>query len=172
MNDRADQQRLLDDVLAESSLPDFRAELLGETLRLARRRRRGRQTRRAGGVLAALFFAAWMAWQSYPVKTSAVHSAEKIPAARNCRRVETQPLPAGAVVATGDFAAVKMISSSPAVATIATSRGGFRFINDAQLLALAEPRAALLIRTGPNSEELVFADAAAPETPPKGGPAN
>jgi hypothetical protein len=161
MNNRSDQRPLLDDVLAEASPPDFRAALLGETLRLARQRRRRRQTRRAGGVLAGLLFAAWFAWQNHSVQPAAGRMAAKIPAVKNYQLVETQPLPAGAAVATKDFAEVKMISSAAAVTTIATSGGGFRFINDEQLLALAGPRPALLIRTGPDSEELVFADSAA-----------
>ena len=172
MNDRSDQRPLLDDVLAEASPPDFRAALLGETLRRARQRRRWRQTRRAGGVLIVLFFSAWFAWQNHSMKTGTVSPTAEIPAVKNYQLVETQPLPAGALVTTKDFVGVKTIPSAAAVARIATSSGGFRFINDEQLLALAGQRPAVLIRTGPDSEELVFADSATPADAQKNGHAN
>ena len=47
MNRPTDNERLLDDMLSEAVPADFREALLGETLRLACRRRRWRQTRRA-----------------------------------------------------------------------------------------------------------------------------
>src|ERR1039458_2995339 len=91
MNDRSDQRPLLDDVLAEASPPDFRAALLGETLRRARQRRRWRQTRRAAGVLTVLFFSAWFAWQNHSMKTGTVSPTAEIPAVKNYQLVETQP---------------------------------------------------------------------------------
>ena len=173
MNDRSDHKKLLDDVLAESSPPDFRAALLGETLRLARSRRRRRQARRSAGVLAALLFAVWFAWQNRPMqRTVAVRPAAPTWAAKSYTLVETQPFSAKAILTTKDFVGAKLIASTTRVEAITTRGGGFRFINDAQLLALAGPRPAMLIRTGPNAEELVFADSAAPPAPPKGGAAN
>jgi hypothetical protein len=168
MNDRSDQQQLLDDVLGESSPPDFRAALLGETLRLARRRRRWRQARRTAGALAVAVFAALFAWQIRPGKISVPPQLAKTSVPGSCQLIETRPLPAGEVVTTVNFPAVKMVSSESAVTQIATRSGGFRFINDEQLLALVGPRPAVLVRTGPNSEELVFAN---PEDQ-KGFPAN
>ena len=157
MNDRSDQQRLLDDVLAESSPSDFRATLLGESLRLARRRRRWQQSRWAVSVLGVLFFAAWLAWRNWPEKVSTVRMLAKTPEAKSYQLVETQPLPAGTTVATGEFTGVKVISSEATITQIATSSDAVRFIDDAQLLALAGPGTAILVRTGPDSEELVFA---------------
>jgi hypothetical protein len=163
MNDRGEQQELLDDVLAESSSPDFRASLLGETLRLARQRRRWRHTRQAGGVLATLILLAIISRQNQPEnqpeKISTAHPlAKPIAVATSYHLVETQPLSAGAMVASVNFPAVKMISSESAVTQIATTGGNFRLINDEQLLALLMKRPAILIRTGPNSEELIFAN--------------
>lgn len=158
MNHRTEKQQLLDEVLAEASPPDFRAALLGETLRLARRRRQWRHTRQTGGVLAVGVLAALFAWQNWPDKISSSQPPAKIPAAKSYQLVETRTLPPGAVIATGNFSAVKMISSEPAVAQIATTGGGFRLINDEQLFALVGPRPAILIRTGPDSELLVFAN--------------
>ena len=153
-----EKKHLLEDVLAEASPPEFRAVLLAESLRLARRRRRWRHARNAGGGLAVMILAARFAWQNWPEKTSSVPPLAKIPAAKSFQLVETKPLPAGAVVLTGQFSAVKIISSESSVAQIATTGGGFRFINDAQLLALVGGHPAVLIRTGPDSAELVFAN--------------
>lgn len=158
MNKRP-EERLLDDVLAEASPPDFRAVLLGETLRLAKRRRRWRQTRSAGGVLFALALAAVGVWQQMqPEKTAAVHATAKISAPNSYQLVETQPLPASAVATTKNFATVKTFLTVASIAQVATTGGNFRVINDEQLLALVGGTPAVLIRTGPDSEELVFAN--------------
>lgn len=158
MNNRADQEDLLAKVFAEASPPDFRAALLGETLRLARGRRRWRHARRAGGVLAVVVLAALFALQNQPEKISMTQSVARTSIARNYQLVETQPLPASARIATENFLAVKIVSSAATVAQVATAVGGFRLINDGQLLALIGSKPAILIRTGPNSEELVFAN--------------
>ncbi len=54
MNNRIDQETLLTEVFAEGSPADFRAAMLTETLRLARRRRHFRQFRRGLGVFAVM----------------------------------------------------------------------------------------------------------------------
>jgi hypothetical protein len=41
---------------------------------------------------------------------------------------------------------------------VQTTTANYRVINDAELLALLGQRPAILIRTGPHSEELVFAN--------------
>jgi hypothetical protein len=161
MNDHPEKNELLDDVLA--SPPEFRAALLDATLRQARRRRRWRQARNAGGVLAIIIFAGIFARQFWPEnisdKTVAVTPAE-ISAPKSFQLVETLPLPSGVVVTTGNFSAAKIISSAADVTQIATTGGNFNFISDEQLLALVSGHPAVLIRTGPDSEELVFADPA------------
>jgi hypothetical protein len=157
MNDRSDEQRLLNDVLAEGAPEDFRAALLGETLRQARARRRRRQWRRAAGGLAVLLLAAGLAWQSRPQKASSPQPQAQAPAPAAYRLVQTQPLSAGMWVDTASPAAVRIISSAAPVTEVVTDNRGFKYINDAQLLALLGPRPAVLIRTGPDAEELVLA---------------
>jgi hypothetical protein len=127
-------------------------------LRQARRRRRWRQSRSAAGVLAAFFVTFWLVWHGREEKPSAESPVLKILAAKNYQLVDTQPFPAGAIVATANFAGPSTISSTATVAQITTSSTGFRYLDDAELLELAGPGAAILIRTGPHSEELVFAD--------------
>jgi hypothetical protein len=157
MNNRIRQQ-LLADVLAESSPADLRAAMLAETLRIVRRRRRRQQVRQVGSALAVLLLAGWLMWPHQPGKLSVSQPVPRQVSLRSYQLVETRPLPAGAVVSTGNFSAIKTISTAAAVTQVATTSGGFRYINDAQLLALLGNRPVILIRTGPNSEELVFAD--------------
>jgi hypothetical protein len=157
MNDARKPQPLLNDVLAESSSPDFRAALLDESLRLARRRRQWRRARHVAGAAGLLLLAGWLTgyyWRGTP----AARSWAKKPVPTGYRMVDTQPLSADHYVSTGHFAPVPVISSHPQVTEVATESGGFHYIDDAQLLALTGPQGAILIRTGPNSEELVFAD--------------
>jgi hypothetical protein len=158
MTERSDQKQLLDDVLAESSSPDFRAALLGEVLRHARRRRRWRQSRSAMGVLVVLFSTTWLVWHNRVERLSAVSSPRTIPVVASYQLVAPRPFPADAVVVTANFSSVSPVSSSATVPQIATSNTGFHYLDDAELLELAGPGAAILIRTGPHSEELVFAE--------------
>ncbi len=158
MTEPSDQKQLLDDVLAESSPADFRAALLGEVLRRARRRRRWRQSRSAAGVLVALFFAFWLVWHDEVEKLPVSSPLRETSVTKDYQLVDTQPFPARAVVSTANFASAKTISPAATIPEVTTSNTGFRYLNDAELLELAGPGAAILIRTGPHSEELVFAD--------------
>ncbi len=155
---RPEQKKLLDDVLAESSPPDFRAALLAGTLRQARRRRQWRQARSAAGALVVLLLAGILTWPRPAEKISASKPPVKTGAPKSYRLVETQPLPAGATISTRNFAALKMVSTATGAVEIATRAGGYHLINDEQLLALLGGSPAALIRTGPDSEELVFAN--------------
>lgn len=158
MNRKADNEHLLADVLSEAAPADFRGAMLGETLRLVRHRRRWRQTRRGAAVLAALGLLAALVWQNWPKESAVSGPSAKRPAKASYQLVRTRPLPASAVVTTRSFSGHRMVSSAATVVQIATTSGGFRLINDAQLLALVGQRPAVLIRTGPHSEELVFAN--------------
>ena len=159
MKNHFDQENLLAEVLAEASPAEFREAMLRQTLRLARQRRRRRQIRRAGGVAGmAMTLALLILWQNHPEKVPVSPSPAKTAIKKSYQLVETQPLPTGAVVSNDEFSSVKVVSSKTAVTQVATVGGGYRLINDEQLLALIGPRPTILIRTGPNSEELVFAD--------------
>jgi hypothetical protein len=153
MNQPTDHERLLADVLAEAEPAGFREVTLEETLRLARGRRRGRQTRRAAVALAVLGLAAALAWLDLRRRPVSIH-----PPVAGCKIIRTLPLPAGAVVATQPFSPDRLVASIATVERIQTtaSSGGFSVIDDAQLLALIAPRPAVLIGVGPQQEALVF----------------
>jgi hypothetical protein len=158
MND--DAKNLLADVLAEAAPADFRDALLGETLRRVRRHRRWRQTRRAAAMLAALVLCGIFIWrENLPPKlvTSALPPPAK-PVETVYTLVKTQPLSASDIVTTHPLASNKLVASAAAVEIVQTRGGNYRVINDDELLALVASHPAVLIRIGPHSEELVFAN--------------
>lgn len=158
MNHHADKESLLAEVLAEASPADFRAALLAETLRRARRRRHFRLARRAAGVVMAIGVLTLLAIRpvSRPSAVSPVLTQKVV--AQSYELVHTQPLPAGLWIRTRSFSEIQTVAPVSVVAEIATVSGGYRLINDDELLALLADKPAVLIRTGPHSEELVFAN--------------
>jgi hypothetical protein len=158
MNNRADQDNMLAEVLAEASPPDFRAAMLAETLRLARRRRQFRQARHAAGVLALTGLLAVLVMQQFSKPPAVSLPLAKTIARQSYELVRTQPLPANALVRTRSFSAAGLTAPVPRIVEVATTGSGYRLINDNELLALLADKPAVLIRTGPHSEELVFAN--------------
>lgn len=152
---------LLADVLAEAQPADFRAALLGETLRLARRRRHFRQARRVATVAATVALGLFVFWpRSAPRPTPNLPSPA--PELHAYALVTTQPLPAAAIVRTQPLSSAQVVASQATVALIHTERGApeVRLIDDRELLALS-PRPAALIRLGPGAQELIFTEAEA-----------
>ena len=157
MNNRTDKEKLLAEVLAEASPADFRAALLAETLRLAHRRRLLRQTWQAVGVLALISLLAVLVAQQFSKLTPvAPPPLTTTIAKRSYQLVRTQPLSASALISTRNQVSLAVPISK--VTEVATTGGGFRSINDDELLAFLADKPAALIRTGPHSEELVFAN--------------
>jgi hypothetical protein len=161
MNHEPDNKQLLADVLAEAAPADFREALLGETLRLARCRRHWRQTRRAAVLLVVLGMLAVLIWQNQPQPPAAVPSAAKA-GDKSDKLIRTEPLPVSAIVTTRPLAAEQLVASVETVGVVETmaGSGGFRVINDDELLTLVSPRPAALVRLGPHSEQLVFVNPA------------
>ena len=147
---------LLAEVLAEASPADFRAALLAETLRLARRRRQFRRLRSGAGLLVLMSLLAVLAARHFSKPPVASPPLAKTTEPQSYKLVRTQPLPASALVRTGRFSTTGFAASVPKVYEVATISGGFRLINDNELLALLADKPAVLIRTDPHSEELVF----------------
>ena len=157
MNHHPDNESLLDDVLSGAAPGDFRGAVLEQTLRLARRRRQIRQGRRSALLLAAGVLLAGLVWQRLARAPASPPSVTRQNPAPAYHLVRTEPLPATAIVTTRPFQADAALASSAGATEVTTTRGGYRVINDAELLELvAGP--AVLVRTGPHSEELVFAD--------------
>jgi hypothetical protein len=158
MNRRTDSEKLLADVLSETVPADFRDAMFGETLRLVRRRRRWRQTRQVAGVFAIAGLLTILVRQNWSEQSVILQPLAETAVKTNYKLVHTEPLPGDAVVTTRPFSDSQLIASGATVVEVVTTGGGFRQINDDELLALVSGRAAVLIRTGPHSEELVFAN--------------
>jgi hypothetical protein len=158
MNRATDNERLFTDALAEAGPADFRESLLGETLHLARRRRRVRQVRRAGivaGIAIALAMSLW------PRTTS--RRQNSAPPMTGYRLIETQPLSASEIVTTQPFTSSIVVSApAPSVFTTADVGDGLRLVNDDELLSLA-PAPAVLVRLGPHSAELILGNQNKPD---------
>jgi len=156
MNKRTDQEELLADVLAGESSEGFNAALLDETLRHARRRRHWRQARRHGGVIALPLLAGFAGWQAArsTIEPKEITRLQPIPA--GYQLVISQPLSVTQLVDTQPMVAESVITLHESVAQISTRIGGFREVGDDELLTLAEPQVAALVRRGPHEAELVF----------------
>ena len=152
MSRSTDQRRLLADVLAEAEPTGFRAALLGETLRLAGRRRWARRSRQATAALAVLGLLGALVWQFMLPGHGAF-----TPTATSYAMVRTEPLAPGAIVRTQPFAVDCIVVSVASVDVVRTTpnSGPFRKIDDDELLALVA-RPAALVRVGPNSAKLIF----------------
>lgn len=158
MNDRADNKHLLDDVLAEAASTDFREALLGETLRLARRRRHLRRVERATAMLLGLGLIAVLVQENWPKESAVSRPLTQKPEPAAYQLVRTRSLPANHVVTTQPLAAGQFVASGGTVGMVQTVAGNYHLLDDAELMALVGKRPAMLIRTGPHSEELVFAN--------------
>lgn len=156
MNDPRQTERLLADVLGEGIPADVRNGLLHETLRLARRRRRFRQGRRASSALAVVVGLGLLLWHRFPSNLRPTGSP-----AKPYTIVRTQPLPPAAWVATRPLSPANLVVSASIGHIVVTAKtdAPVREINDDELLALVAKPAAL-VRRGPHSAELVFVNLA------------
>jgi hypothetical protein len=152
MNRVPDIKRLLDDVLAEGSDCDFRAALLDETLRMARRRRLYRGVRRATATLALVAACILLVNHYYLPR----HEFEVRLSGKAYQLVRTQTLPGASIVSTRPLGSEQWVASVSFGAVSVTTTQGWRAVDDEELLALVAPRPAILIRLGANREKLIF----------------
>jgi hypothetical protein len=153
MNNRANNERLLSEILAEDTPAGFREDLLAHTLRLARRRRLTRQARLALVPLALVMGLSFLAWHKLTPNGRFPEPA------RAYVLVHTRPLPPQAYVQTQRLAAAELVGSRPAADILTTAGSGYRAreIDDEELLALAAPNSVVLVRYSPHRAELLFA---------------
>lgn len=147
-----EQEGLLADVLRAANDEAYREEALGLMLRLARRRRLARRGRLIVAVAIAVTMGGALAWQA-----RAKRGSER--ATEMCAVVHTQTLPTTAIVRTRALAAGSLVMTTDRVAVVSTklNRGSFQLVNDQELIALAGPRPAVLVRMAKGAE-LIFVD--------------
>lgn len=159
MNKKTNNKELLDDVLGEAAPAGFREALLDTTLRQVRRRRRFRYARNAVGVFVALALLVALVFPKHAAKQPiAVAPPKEKPVEKSYTLISTQPLPSDDMVTTPSRSAVQFISSKATVEIVQSTTGNYRLINDQELLAMVAAHHAALVRTGPNSEKLIFAN--------------
>lgn len=149
----SERETLLDEVLGA---PDgFRETMLEETLRRARRKRIRRSMTRVGvaGVAMAIIVA-------FITRHDGEQRRERWRDVTACPVVETRPFGADAIVTTRTFDPKAIVVSEPTVAVVRTTpaQGRVRWLNDEELLALAQPRRAILMRAGPGAQTLIFVE--------------
>ena len=151
MNSKDDRDRLLNDIFNEAEPSGFRQALLHQVLQCAKRRRRVRRARQAAVVLMVLGLLDRVAWWAMGPQ-GAVSGV----VAKGYSSIDTRPFPVQAIVRTQLFRADRISVSNGPVALVRTIRVNrrVRFIDDDELLALVAP--AILVRTAPHSEKLVF----------------
>ncbi len=158
MNRLPEHDNLLDDLLADSAPADFRDALLTSTLNHVRCRR---WTRRAGraALAAAACVIGLLVWRNSP------RNAETVLTTAVCTVVRTQPFPVGAIVSTRSFGPERVVATFASGVVVRTkpNAGSLRVINDDELLALAAPGLPALVRTGPQTQELIFLALAEPD---------
>jgi len=124
--------------------------LLDDTLRHVRGRRRRRLLVRT----VPLMLVVGLVYFFYPSRR-----ATETPAHVAVGRVATQPLISASLVRTQPLADEFLVTTMPCAFIVHTRLGeGFRFIDDEELMALAVPRPAVLLRLGPDSQTLIFAE--------------
>ena len=156
MSRRTDQEELLTDVLAEESQAGFSGASLGETLRHARRRRQWRQVRRASVATLLLLVAGLGVWRSVQNGKQSIEIAQLPAPPLPYQLIVSQPLTETQVITTQPLATEALLVAEATVPTIRTYGGGFREVGDDELLRLAEPQIAALIRRGPHEAELIL----------------
>ncbi len=150
-------ERLLADLLEETAPADFRAALLQETLRHARRRKR---VRRLGYAVVAAVIAAFIAGNFH--KPGAPLVVINPPGVSGLTIVQSQPLRPEQIVNTGAGSIREVPSSAGSVAMVDTSVSDRFYIEivDRQLLALLGGKPAALVKQGPDASELIFVNPA------------
>jgi len=164
MSDPADRKDLLGDVFAEGASGEFREALLGEMLGAVRRRRRFRKARGAVMLLALALCALLVISTRHqlPRQQSANSTGEPAaivsPRQTDYRLIRSEPLPEDHIIKTRQFSNDLTLGSELAFVDVTTGTGRCRELTDDQLLGLLAGRPALLVRTGPHSEGLVFSN--------------
>ncbi len=149
MNERTNREHLLREVLAEETDAGFRAALLQQSLRVAARRRRWQRARNAAAAVCMVLGVGALAWH--------IGLPRSPGAGRSYVVVTTEPLAPSAVITTHPLAPSQVLASFTSVELVQTPpRGQYRELDDRELLDLAAPSPAVLVRSGPNEAELVF----------------
>ena len=157
-NDR-NKRRLLTDILAEESEPGLRDAIVGQTLRLVRRKRRFRAVRRVGSVAAIFMLSVLLTFHFLRPRPPSITTSPPRPES-GYALIRTQPLNQAMIVATRPFFSSAEVASTASVDVVTTRelRPAIVELSDDQLLDLAKGAPVALVRHGPHQAELIFAN--------------
>jgi hypothetical protein len=153
---RTDQKQLLDDVLGAGPNADQNAAALAQLLQLARGRRRRRRIQRGASVmilLAAIAISWWM--QPQPQNPGAQITRNPIVSPGH-GTITSYALAPDQIIRNQPLAPEQMINSGGYVQIVQTTGANFQSVSDEELLELARPNIAALVRRGPHEVELVL----------------
>jgi len=150
----SDDDALLKDVFGEAAPASIREAMLGESLRMVRRRCRTRRLGGAAAWLIVLGLTVVLLRQNTPRHLEVL--SRPAMAEKSYTLVRSHPLLAAAVVTTRPLSSGQFVGAAAFAGIVRTKPGGFHVINDDELLALLSPRPCALIQVAPNSEKLVF----------------
>ena len=160
MKRRIDQEELLNDVLTYESSAGATAAL-DHLLGLARQRQRRRQARRAGGILAVVVVGVFVLLQQLGTQKTKPELAHEPVASPGYETVSSFALTSEQVVSSRPLAPEQLIHSESKVMVTQTTAMDVPRVNDEELLELARPNVAVLVRRSPQEAELVFVEPAA-----------
>lgn len=151
MNQPVDRE-LVQSVFADVAPADFEASVLTQTLAHARRQRVIRRTRRSLATVVALTVAVLGVWQIRRPRSL------DAPITSDYTVVRTARLPSASLVSSVPFAGTVTNSPAPSYVLIQTGidPARLRWLTDQELLTLAGPGRAALIRRSSNEQELVI----------------
>jgi hypothetical protein len=143
MSRSSEYETLLADVVAGG----LRDESLGVLLQMSRRRRVIRRVRRGAAAAVVVVALGVFSWRSAHVE-------------RPYTLIRTSALSVSTVVDSGEFVEVTTDCGTPVpVIESGAGNGGISIIGDDELLSRYAPEGSVLVRTGPDSQELVLAEA-------------
>jgi hypothetical protein len=158
MKRRIDQEELLNDVLAGKSEADRNDVALDQLLRLARRRRRTRQGQRVGFALAVVAVLGVLGWLQFNPRRPQTELAREPAMAPGFETVTSVALRLDQWVNSQPLAAEQWGATVAETVTVVQTTATVPAVNDEELLELAKPNIAVLVRRGPRDAELVFVE--------------
>ncbi len=140
---KTEQDALLADIVGDGA----QAESLARVLRLARHRRLARRLRRGSAIVAAVAVLGALSWRSAqverPYQLIRTGAQPRVPAVSTLSSVETASTAPG---------------NSVAIVETGSVSGQVSVIGDDELLSRFASEGAVLVRTGPDEQELVLSE--------------
>jgi hypothetical protein len=155
---QTDQEQFLNDVLADGSNADQNGAALVQLLHLARGRRRRRQIQRGASVLILLAAIATIWWfQPRPPNTGSQLVCTPVVAPSHIT-ITSYALSPDLIICNQPMPPEQVINTSGFVSIVQTTATNFQSVSDEELLELAHPNIAALVRRGPHEVELVLVE--------------